>query len=399
MKRLGLFVILALAAMPAWSAKNVTVAELKDTLTSMHQAGKSDADVAAALKQLELSEELTRSTMNGLVADVPGPLSTEQIYVLEARSAMLPPPASDIPTAAAPDAAAQKALLDKAADYVSKTYSQLPALSATKTTIRFQDNVEAAAASSGMHGSATDVSTGSGFVNPYQFIHYINSTDSRVASDHGAEKMPSEKDKTPWGANKMIALQTPDPSLPTVFDEAQGSGDIKFVRWETVNGKQAAVYSFDVSKKKAHLPLDVCCFPNVSQTGMVTFTGQMGSGAPGGAAGSGGGARGNFQTNTTYDVHFKNSVPYHGELFIDSDSGAVVRMITEAELKPSDVVHQIDERIDYAPVTAGGKTLVVPVRTIINTEVVPNGDSGSAGRYSVRRTLFTAEYKDYQMGG
>ena len=122
----------------------------------MHKENKSDADVAGALKQLELTEELTRNTMNSLAANVPGPLSTEQIYVLEARSAMLAPPAPRIfQPAAAPDAAAQKAMLDKTADYVTKTYWQLPALTATKTTIRFQDNVEAAAPSSGMHGSAT----------------------------------------------------------------------------------------------------------------------------------------------------------------------------------------------------------------------------------------------------
>jgi hypothetical protein len=171
MKKWGLVLVLVLAATPAWCAKKVTVAELKDTLATMHHDNKSDADVANALKQLELSEQLTRETMNGLIADVPGPLTTEQIYVLEARSALLPPPPADVPTAAAPDAAAQKAMLDKTADYVSKNYGQLPALSATKTTIRFQDNVEAAAPSSGLHGSASDVSTGSGFVSPFQFIH------------------------------------------------------------------------------------------------------------------------------------------------------------------------------------------------------------------------------------
>jgi hypothetical protein len=394
MKQLKWVLILALATTPAWCAKKVTVAELQDTLTSMHKDNKSDADVAASLKQLELTEELTRSVMNSLVADVPGPLSTEQIYVLEARSAMLPPPATDIPTAPAPDAAAQKAMLDKAGDYVAKTYGQLPALAATKTTIRFQDNVEAAAPSSGIHGSATDVSTGSGFVSSYQFIHYINSTDSHVVSVQGAEKMPSEKDKTPWGANKMIALETPDPSLGSVFPEAQ-SGDIKWLRWETVNGKQAAVYSFDVPKKKAHFAVNVCCFPDVSQTGVANFTSASAGSAHGGG---GGGAKGNFQTNTDWS-DYKTSVPYHGELFIDPDSGIVVRMITIAELKPTDVVHQVDERIDYGPVTVGGKPLVLPVKTIINTEVVPNGDSGSAGRYSVRRTLFSSEYKDYQLGG
>ncbi len=229
-------------------------------------------------------------------------------------------------------------------------------------------------------------------MSPYQFIHYINSTDAQVVNDHGAEKMPSAKDKTPWGANKMIALQEPDPSLTTVFQEAQEAGDIKWLRWETVNGKQAAVYAFDVPKKKAHFAVNVCCFPDVSQTGVATFQ----SASAGSARGSGGGgAKGNFQTNTNWN-DYKASVPYHGEFFVDPDSGIVVRMITVADLKPTEVVHQVDERIDYGPVTVGGKMMVLPIKTIINTEVVPNGDSGAAGRFSIRRTLFTSEYKDYQ---
>ncbi|HTB98617.1 MAG TPA: hypothetical protein VK716_16515 [Terracidiphilus sp.] len=391
MKKLGWILALALATTPAWCAKKITVAELKDTLASMHRDNKSDTDVANALKQVELSEELTRPTMNSLVGDVPGPLSTEQIYVLEARSAMLPPPPQDIPTAAAPDAATQKAMLDKAAGYVSKTYTQLPALTATKTTVRFQDNVEAAASGSGLKGGAQDVSTGSAFVNPFQFIHYINSSDLSVASNHGAEQLPSEKDKTPWGANKMIALQEPDPSVGSIFSEAQEAGDIKWLRWELVNGKQAAVYTFTVPKKKGHLDVNVCCFPDVSQAGVANFHSAS-------LPGSRGGASGNFQTATNWH-NYKASVPYHGELFIDPDTGILVRVNVQDELKQSEVVHQLDERIDYAPVTVGSSTLVVPARTIISTEVVPNGDSGAAGAFSIRRTLFTSEYKNYQIAG
>ncbi len=390
MKPFVLILGLVLATTPAWCAKKITVDELKNTLATMHKESKSDTEVANALKQVELSEELTRPTMNSLVGDVPGPLSTEQIYVLEARSAMLPPPPQDIPTATAPDAAAQKAMLDKAADYVTKTYTQLPALTATKTTVRFQDNVEAAAAGSGLQGGAQDVSTGSAFVNPFQFIHYINSSDLTVASNHGAEQLPSEKDKTLWGANKMIALQQPDPSLGTVFGGAQETGDIKWLRWELVNGKQAAVYTFTVSKKKGHLDVNVCCFPDVSQAGVANFSSAALSGR--------GGASGNFQTATNWH-NYKASVPYHGELFIDPDTGILVRVNVQDELKQSEVVHQVDERIDYAPVTVGSSTLVVPARTIISTEVVPNGDSGSAGAFSIRRTLFTSEYKNHQFVG
>lgn len=391
MKRLGWILVLALAAAPGWcaGAKKITIAELKDTLTSMQAGKKTDTEVAAALKQVELTEQLTRTTMNSLVSYVPGPLSTEQIYVLEARSALLPPPAAESPAAAAPDAAADKAILDKAADYINKTYNQLPALTATKTTIRFQDNVEAASGGSGMQGGASEVTTGSGFVNAFQFVHYINSTDSTVALEHGAEKASTEKDKTPWGSNRMIALQMPALGLGEAFAEAQGAGEIKFARWETINGKQAAVYTFNVPKKKAHYEVNVCCFPEVQSAGKATFSSAA---LPGG-----GGASGNFQTATSWH-NYKNTAPYHGEFFIDPETGAVVRLVIQAELKQSDVVHQVDTRTDFGPVMAGGKTLVLPARSITLTEVVPNGDSGSAGAFSLRHTYFTAEYKDYKAG-
>jgi hypothetical protein len=386
MKRLGWLLIIMLSAAPAWCAKKITVAELEQMLNTLRDQKKSDAEAANALKQVELTEEISRARMNSFATLVAGPLSTEQVYVLEARSATLPPPVADLPATPAPDVAAQKAILDKASDYVSKTYSQLPSLTATKTTVRFQDNVEAAAPSSGIQGSAKDISVASGFVSAFQYIHYINSAESAVTSAHGAEQPATEKDKTPWGANKMIVITDPDPSLGVVFSEAYDSGTIKFLRWQTVNGKPAAVFTFEVPKKKAHYPVDVCCFPDVDAAGKANFSS---------AALGGGGVSGNFQTTTSWHP-YKASVPFHGQLFIDPNTGVVVRMITFADLKQTEVVHQADTRIDYAPVTVDGKPLVVPTNTYVATEVVPNGDSGSAGKYSVRRTFFTSELKNYQ---
>jgi len=390
MKRFVCILALVLPAVPPWSAKKVTVAELTAMLKSMHDQQKSDADMSASLKQVQLSELLSRETMNSYGAYAAGPLSTEQTYVLEARSAILPPPSAELPSTAAPDAAGQKAILDKAAAYASTKWAQLPVLTATKTTLRFQDNMEAAGASSGLTGSAKEVTVGSSFVAPNQFVRYINSTESVYSSERGIEKLPA--DKTRWGANSMIALQEPDPSLSTVIQDAQTGGTINWLRWENVNGKTAAVFAFQVPKKKSHLNTNVCCFPTVDQTGVARFSSAAISGP------SGGGASGNFQTNTDFSNHFKaNGVPYHGELFVDPDTGVVVRMITQLELKQTDVVHQQDTRIDYGPVKVGDKDLILPMRTVINTEVVPNGDSQAAGRFSTRDTLFTIEYKNYQL--
>ena len=394
MRRFGCILVLIFMAIPAWPAKKVTVAELTDLLKSLQEQKKSDLDIATALKQVQLTEQLTRSKMNDLAVYAAGPQTTEQIYVLEAGSAVLAPPASDLPSTPAPDVAAQKALLDKVSDYVAKTYSQLPALTATKTTVRFQDNVEAPGSNSGLVGGAKEVTTGSAFVNPSQFIRYIGSTESHSETSNGVEK-PAVKEKgARWGANGQIALFGPEPNLNAVLHEAQDSGGLTFLRWETINGKAAAAFSFAVQKKKSHYAVDYCCFPDVTQTGKANFT----SAALGGvSSGGGGGATGNFQTATDWHDYKAGSVPYHGALYVDPDTGIVVRMVVISEFKNTDLVHQEDQRIDYGPAALGDKTLVLPVRKMLNTEVVSTGESGSAGKYTTRRTLLTSEYKDFQL--
>jgi hypothetical protein len=398
MKRFGWALILLIAVAPAWCAKKITVQQLEQMLRSLQQERKSDADVAAALKQVELSQELTRPAMNSLVGSAPGLQSTEQIYVLEAQSADLLPPESDLPATPAPDEAGKKAILERAAAYVTNVYEQLPELTATKTTLRFQDNVEAVSASSGIQGSGRDALT-AGFSNPAAYVHYISSTETQVISEQGAAKMPLAKDKTPWGANTMIALQEPEPSLGQVFREAHGAGTLQWLRWELLNGRQMAVYSFTVPRKESHLDVNVCCFPNVNQAGVATFyTAATANALSGGTStGGAGGVTGTFQTKTDWH-NYKSTVPYHGEIFIDPESGAVLRMITQAEFKPSEVVHQIDTRVDYGVIRAGARTMIAPVKLFVNTLVVPHGDSG-ARSYTTRCTLFTSEYKDYQLTG
>src|SRR5271166_5037846 len=253
MKRFGWILVLLMAVSPAWAAKKITVQQLTDLLISLQQAKKADAEVATELKQVVLTEELTSVTMNSLAQYVPGPATTEQIYVLEARSAVLAPPAADIPSTPPPDAATQKAILDKAIAYATKTFTQLPNLTVTKTTIRFQDNVEAIAAGSGLQSGAVDsASSDPSLVSANQFVHYINSTQAPVTLHNGIEDNPLARDKTRWGQNGYIALIGQSPVLSTVLQEANSAEKISWLRWETVYGKTAAVFAYSVDKKKSH---------------------------------------------------------------------------------------------------------------------------------------------------
>jgi hypothetical protein len=387
MKRFGSILIFLTLASPAWAANKITVQQLKDLLVSLQQAKKTDAEVAVELKRIELSEELTKSTMDGLASLVPGPITTQQVYVLEADSAVLAPPASDLPSTPTPDVAAQNALLTKAIAYATNAYAQLPALTATKTTYRFQNRIHAPIATN--QGKLTDeVWTDPRLANGSQFIYYVGATETPVESMNGAEIPSKVKDKSQWGANGQIAVPWPGPVLGAIVQEAQAAGKLKWLRWETVNDRQTAVFSFAVDKKRSHYTVNYCCFPDTDQAGA---TGNRGIG---GIAST---STGSMHTYTNWSP-YKATVPYHGEIFIDFGTGIVVRLVTQAEFKTTDKVNQEDQRIDYGPVTVAGKSLVVPVRTYIDTEVAAEGDNTS-GRYSTRRTLFTVEYKDYRLPG
>jgi hypothetical protein len=371
MKRMGWIVILLAAAAPSWAATKVTVAELKEALISMQQAQKDDIEISNKLMTLEVTEQLTHATRMALAQYAPGGLSGEQLSLMEGRSAFLPPPAAELPTTPAPDAATQKAILAKAADYAAKTYALNPRLAASKTTSRFQDLAVNTSTSPGL-----TVNVGNSFARQLE-AH----TDS-VEFDNGNEKALSRA-KTQWGQNGYISEGEPGPNLNTVVQEATAGGKLGWVRWETIDGRQIAVFSFSVDKKKTHYDVSYCCFP---QTDTASGVASEGTFVP---------TPGEIQSVTTWK-QFKKVVGYHGELYIDQDKGTVIRTVTVAELKPTDFVHQEAIRVDYAPVVVSGKEYEVPVDSYVMNEVVPGGDSGLSG-YSVRHTLFNITYENYQL--
>jgi len=364
------------AAAPAWAAKKITVQELKETLLSLQQARKSDEEVATQLKQVELSEELTRGAIAGMAADVPGPLYTEQMHILEGRSAILAPPAADLPAIPAPDTTTQRLILGKMVNYITKTYMQSPHLTASKITSRYQDGVEGIRTSSGVTSNMPQVDRA--WATPNIFMRLLGTHSSTVESEKGIEKAVVSKVKAPWTQNGQVSESGPGPILSVILQEAAVAGQLKWLRWETVEGKQTAVFSFAVPKEQSLYRVDYCCFPITDSAGSVGYEG----------------VEANFQTGTSWKA-FKTVVGYHGKFFVDPDTGTVVRLITQAELKPTDFVHQEDMRIDYGAVTVDSKQYVLPLDSFTMTEVVPNGDNYAA-RYSVRHTLFTAEYRDYK---
>lgn len=380
--------LLVFAVSPLMAVNKVTVKQLDEFLAEQHSSSKSDDAVATKLKDMELTEQLTTATMNSFTRYEPGPLTVTQIRILAVTSALLPPPATDLPTTAAPDAAAQTAIMKKAVDYASSVYAHLPKLNANKTTTRYQNGINLIATDS---GTGSNMAGGNLSSHPEdQYIRMLGQHTSQVQSDGGIEVPPAKvKQADPASQNGQISQGGAGLVLGLVLMDA-AKGKMSWLRWQTVEGKQVAVFAFEVGKKQSQYKIDYCCFPERSNVGSAVPMG--GSGISGQSAT--GGMSGAHGTSVTWH-DYKTTAGYKGEIFIDPETGTILRLITEAQLKPTDLVHQEDIRVDYGQVDIGGKPYIVPVRSFVLTEVVPNGDSYV--KFSTRRTLFDVEYSDYAL--
>jgi hypothetical protein len=366
MKRFVWVLVLLVMAAPTWAAnKKISVQQLNDLLVSMQQRKKTDAEIANQLKEIDLSEELTATTMSNLLFASPGPLTSEQISVLGARSSMLVPPPSDLPSLPAPDSAAQKAILDRAIDVAAKSNQQSPHLTALKAISRYGHLNEF---SKWGHWEGGGSWQGGVTREPgNRSIMYLTSrfTES-VDLNQGAEKVSASSDDprlrrlipTPEGGTR--------PSLSQILRQASENGNIHWMRWEAIGSNKTAVFSFTVGKKESIYSVDYCCFLTEGNNGHEWKP-------------------------------FKKRVGYHGEFFIEPDTGNTLRTVMQAEFAPTDFVEREDTRIDYGTTAIDGNIYVVPVGSYTYSDVDSSGDSFKG--YVDRRAYLVCSYADYRLAG
>jgi VWFA-related protein len=140
-RRLILLVLLASLTTIAGASKRVTVAQLEQAVTAARTAHRPDAEIACQIGGLELSERLTEATLNRLAANLEaGSQAALALQLLADQSGFLGPPASEIPSTAAPDDATQQRMIEAGRSYVAQTLPQLPNLFAILTTNRYDDS-------------------------------------------------------------------------------------------------------------------------------------------------------------------------------------------------------------------------------------------------------------------
>jgi hypothetical protein len=307
----------ALSAAPqARSSIANEVGAESDLLRELNQGLGSfglDADQAAEIESLELTERLTTTTLARLTAKYKQlPEFRHALEQLADRSALLDPPDAELPHQLPPDSDSQRKMVDAAGNYVLRVLSRLPNFFAIRTTERFDD---------------APVSVNGSVVGFPSSMRLVGSSSREITFRNGSEVVDPLK-------QERVMPGMPDPGLASsgefgpeaaivLSDLAKGT--IEFHHWERTPAGLAAVYRYTVPKKSSNYQVDYSCGLYVS---------------------------------------FHDTPGYHGSLAIDPMSGAIFRLTLEADSKKGDPITHVASVIDYGQVVIGGRGYICPLRSL-----------------------------------
>jgi hypothetical protein len=320
-------VMLALIALPVSALASapqqaVTVSQLEEMLGAGHQ---SDGDLARLLSGLELTQRLSPERFKRLDAALPGRRSREALRVVADLSGFLDLPAQDVDAGAPPDAAEQKGIVARAFDYVDAATRRLPDFVVTRRLTRFEDMQV-------VRGVDKPVTVRS---DPFRRVDRSTATTlfregREVVEPASLNNVPKPGGLTDYGVfGVLLAVVTGDIR----------SGKIAFDHWER-GAERIAVFRFAVAEPQSHYSVEFCCY--LAADGWLR----------------------RYQTNPRY----------HGELAVDPETGAILRLVLKTDLEPSSLLHveadaekplkRADVLVEYGPVVIGGRTYICPLRSV-----------------------------------
>ena len=318
MQKLAILVLMSGIALPLFAAKPVivhavTVAQLEEELAAAH--GKKDADVARHLSELKLTERMGTPRLVHWEALLPGDKARRALIAVADASVFLDLPAADTPVIAAPDSAAQDALLAKTIEYAQKAIPRLPDFFATEKTIHFAD----------------------GPVNPSRPdgndlpLHVVAESSAIVHYLGGQEELDAAAKKQKVQIGKQLTTEGVFGSvLGAILKDGLG-GKPAWSHWEQGTGGPIGVFRYAVLKENSH-----------------------------------------YEAHARNDPGFFSRVTgYHGEIGVDPATGAILRLTMLADLGPTGPIAKADILVEYGPVEIGGIAYICPLRSVARSLARP----------------------------
>lgn len=289
----------------------VTVEALEEMLQKAHGGREQDQ----MLREVALSERPTDAEVAKLRAEVHGGNAQEALELVTDAAEFKPPSKSGVLPDAPPTDAEQQQMLERAQGYLDKTIPRLPDFFAIRQAEQFDSRPA-------YHELSTTLEAVP--------LFRADVSKANVLYRQGAELVNGHSLSDRETATSLVTYGTFGPILKTARMVLEYTQGISWGRWERGPTGREAVFQFAVP---ATGPNDFvvagCCVPD--------------------RAG-----------NPIYRVLPAN----HGEIAVDPESGAILRIVVVADLNGFDPVEQSELVVKYAPVTAGGRTWILPLRSV-----------------------------------
>jgi VWFA-related protein len=311
------------------SAQPVTVAQLEQMLQTDRASG--DKELAGKLSSLELTERMSSAMLQSLSTRLSGRRSRAALVAVADRSVFLALPASEVPVKAHLDWVAQQRTLARTLEYLNKTMLKLPDFSATRTTIQYDEPErkdpqlwKTVAMDQSLHVTKT-------------FNTTVLYRDGKEVTDAVPElawltpQIEPERERKLGVQGRLLDTQgTFGPILAMAFSGAANTkSQFAFSHWEQGTDTPLAVFRFAVPLEVADFQVGFCCLADPDGT-----------------------------------IVFRRRTGYHGEMAINPASGAILRLTVIADLEPRLPLLFTNIMVEYGPVTIGGKTYILPTRSV-----------------------------------
>ena len=322
----------------AFASKPITVKQFDSILTEAHSSHQSDDALTRQLTDVRLTERLTGDHLQKLIALSPGPKATQALDAIAGMSAFLDPPSNELSSMPPPDLATQKALMARTVNYVLHTLPALPNFLATRLTRQYIDNLRGVALQPERRGDLYWIGDHHA---PIAFRDGRESDDPALTASTSPHKKGRADVSDPAASDRPVQGMTSwgefGPVLGLVILDAAKS-KLAWQRWETRNGKPVAVFQFSVPRAASHYQLNYCC------SNLTTVD--------------------NGYTTPPDEAPVVIKPGYHGGIEIDPETGNILRLTIEADLKPDDAISRAFMMVEYGPVKIGEDIRFCPIRSV-----------------------------------
>ena len=374
MRRLILLAALAAMALPGWAARRVTVAQLEQALTAASAAHKPDLEIVRLIGETELSERLTRATLDRLHEKLGlGPQAELALKLLGDQSEFLQPPASELAATAAPDDATQQRMLQAARSYVAQSLVRLPNFLANRITNRYDDSPVA------LKKDAWPVRAG---------LHLVDTSSRETSIREEQENQPVAGGGAVWYKQTGLITRGEFGSTLGMVLGDTASGKLSWSHWEETEAGPLAVFQYSVPKSASHFEvigshrpppptLEGAATPSVGNRGIAGIRIQPG-------------AVGSNKAEIT-----RNRPGYHGYLWLDPASGTILRITIQADPKDITAFTRADILVQYDQVQIGDKQFTCPVRSLALSSAASDARStgGDDPTMWLNETRFTSYHR------